>query len=61
LDPNANSCIRQKLNINPGKYSLKFDWAGRSGIQTASNEFEVKLNGKVLKSLKATNDRVVQE
>jgi hypothetical protein len=61
LDPNVNSCIRQKVALKPGKYSLKFDWAGRSRTKVATDAFDVKLNGRVLKSLSTENAKLNQE
>lgn len=51
LDPNANTCIKQKVNVKPGKHVLEFDWASRSGVVQTSNVFEVRINGQVLKSV----------
>ncbi len=61
LDANANSCIKQKVRLQAGRALLEFDWAGRKGTKAESAILEVKLNGKVLKTLKPSNDGVYQE
>jgi len=58
LDPNASTCIKQKIALQTGKHQLGFDWAGRSGISADSNQFDVKLNGQVLKSIKPADSDV---
>lgn len=50
LDPNKNTCIRQKVDLKPGRKLLTFDWAARNGISYSSVQFDVKVNGQVLKS-----------
>lgn len=50
LDANANTCIRQNLQLEGGKHTLLFDWASRAGVDAHSTSFDVKLNGQGLKS-----------
>jgi hypothetical protein len=50
LDPNTNTCIKQRVALTPGKNLLNFDWAARVGTNAHSNNFDVKINGQVLKS-----------
>jgi hypothetical protein len=51
LDSNTNSCVKQKVLLKPGKHALNFNWAARLGTNLGSNAFEVKVNGKVVKSI----------
>ena len=37
LDPNRNTCIKQKVPLKPGKALLTFDWAGRVGVSYESS------------------------
>ena len=47
--------------MKPGRHSLKFDWAGRSGVTAVSNQFEARVNGRVIKSVNPTDCDVHQE
>lgn len=61
LDPNANTCIKQNISIQPGQNLLTFDWAARQGVSAQSNQFDVKINGEVLKSFLPANGNLNHE
>ena len=45
------SCMKQKLNLGPGLYSMSFDRVARISHPLASNSLEVKFDGKSLKKI----------
>lgn len=51
----------QNLPLKDGKYVLKFDWTSRVGTVQPSNTFEVRINGKILKSFSSNNYNLNQE
>jgi hypothetical protein len=50
--------MRQTVSLTPGKHSLSFDWAARVGTQIATNTFDVKVNGQVVKSIAPADTNV---
>jgi hypothetical protein len=52
---NLNTCIGQKLALKNGKIAVSFDWAGRFGMNVQNKGLDLRLNGKVLQSFKATD------
>jgi hypothetical protein len=60
LDTSVNTCIKQKVPLQPGRALLEFDWAGRKG-STNSAAFEVKLNGQLLDDFQPRSDNKYEE
>ena len=61
LDATRNTCMKQKLALKPGKFILSYNWAARECIGFASQGYEVKINGKVLKNGTPTNYEIQKE
>jgi hypothetical protein len=58
LDVESNTCIKQKIALKPGKYTMKFDWAARQDLALSSSELLAKINGKILEHLKPNDYNV---
>jgi hypothetical protein len=55
LDTSANTCIKQKIKLGPGKYYLAFDRTARVDVGLESSQMEVRLDGGVLKKIYPEN------
>lgn len=45
------SCMKQKLTLGPGKYSLSFNRVARRGNPLTTSALEVKFDGNSLKKI----------
>lgn len=61
LDPNPNTCIKQKLILRKGTYTLTFDWAAQKDQPLATSKVNVKVNGETIARLPAATDYKIQK
>ena len=48
---NANTCLKQKVPVKPGRYLLEYDYAARDGIAFDSCKMGVYINNKSVDSI----------
>jgi hypothetical protein len=49
------------MNLKAGNYILEFDYAGRANVMPDSNQFNVLMNGKIIKSYSPKDCTMIRE